>query len=327
MRIVKYSALLTVGILLILISWYTVGRVGHRNAPVSVSSFKADIAGKNSPGNSPLKVAAYNIAHGRGGKYGAKNWSHNTEKDLKEHLDHIAGQIQAENPDIVVFNEIDFSARWSFNINQARYLSEKCGYPYVLEQKNMDVSFPFYCFRFGNALLSRHPVVKEMFVDFPPYSRLEDIFAGNHDGFFCEVQLPSGPIGVFGIHMEYRSEDTRVRCARALADMCAKMDHPVIALGDFNSTPTSLPKSQVSGQNENAMTFLFQKKGFISYLDETDHHGGFTFPSEKPDRRIDWIIGKGFDHFSNSKIIKSNLSDHLMIVTEIELSYENKQVR
>jgi endonuclease/exonuclease/phosphatase family metal-dependent hydrolase len=95
------------------------------------------------------------------------------------------------------------------------------------------------------------------------------------------------------------------------------MDYPVIALGDFNSTPPGLPKSKVSEKNENAMMFLFNQKGFVSYLNEADHQGGFTFPSENPDRRIDWIIGKGIDNFSNSKIIKSYLSDHLMIVTEL----------
>lgn len=317
MKIATYSTWVAVCILLIPVIWYSVGRIGHRRAPVSVFSFIDDATGEEAPQNGSLKFAAYNIAHGRGGKYGAKNWSHDTEKELKEHLDHIAGQIQAERPDIVVLNEIDFSARWSFNINQACYLAEKCGYPYLLEQTNMDVSFPFFRFRFGNALLSRYPVAKERFVDFPPYSRMEDLFAGNHDGFFCEIQSPDGPIGVFGIHMEYRSEGVRVRCARVLTDMCAKMDFPVIALGDFNSTPPSLPKSKVSGKNENAMMFLFHQKGFVSYLNEADHHGGFTFPSENPDRRIDWIIGKGIGHFSNSKILKSYLSDHLMIVTEL----------
>jgi len=273
---------------------------------------------KNTFETDRLKVASYNIAHARGGKYGAKNWNHNTEKELLKHLDKIVEQIKNEHPDIIVLNEIDFSSAWSFNINQAKYIGKNCGYAYILEQKNMDVSFPFYRFCFGNAILSKYPIENEKFIDFHPYSKLEDIFAGNHDAFFCELKLTTGRIGIFGIHFEYRSEEIRVRCAEVLAEMCSEIKYPVIALGDFNSTSAGLPKSGISENGENAMTFLFSKKGFISYLKEKNDKNIYTFPSEKPDRLIDWIIGKGIRDFSNSKNINSNLSDHLMIVTEIE---------
>jgi zinc transporter, ZIP family len=44
----------------------------------------------------------------------------------------------------------------------------------------------------------------------------------------------------------------------------------------------------------------------------------FFAAGEKPDRRIDWIIGRRIGSFSNSRIVQSNLSDYLMIVTEIK---------
>jgi endonuclease/exonuclease/phosphatase family metal-dependent hydrolase len=183
----------------------------------------------------------------------------------------------------------------------------------------MVVSIPFYHLNFGNAILSKYPIQNKKFIDFQPYSELEDIFVGNHDAFFCELKSPSGPIGIFAIHFEYRSEAIRVQCAEILAEMCSEIKYPIIALGDFNSSPSGLTKSKVTKNGKNAMSFLFGEKGFISYLNKEDEKSAFTFPSEKPDRIIDWIIGKGISKFSNSKIIKSNLSDHLMIVTEIEL--------
>jgi endonuclease/exonuclease/phosphatase family metal-dependent hydrolase len=307
-------------VLAVVISWYSVSRIRAANNPLEVYSFTKN-AGKTSAHGllDRLKVSSFNIAHGRGGKYGAKNRSHKSEKELLEHLDKIAGQINGQSPDIIVLNEVDFSSAWSFNIDQAKYIAKKCGYPYLLEQKNMVVSFPFYHLSFGNALLSKYPIQNEVFVDLPPYSELEQIFAGDHNAFFCEVKLPSGPVGVFGIHLEYRSESIRVRCVEILDEICSKKSSPVIALGDFNSTPTGLAKSEVTQSGKNAMSFLFGEKGFISYLEKEDENHIFTFPSEKPDRLIDWIIGKGIRNFSNSRVVRSKLSDHLMIVTEVEI--------
>lgn len=319
MKLLKIIILLTGIIILLIICWYSISRIQSRNTSLAVYSFKDFKTKEYTPGMNRLKVASYNIAHGRGGMYGAKNWQYSNKKQLLEHLDKIVAQVKKENPDVILLNEIDFSSAWSFNINQARYVGKKCGYTYILEQKNMDVSFPFYRFCFGNAILSRYPIENEKFIDFPPYSKIEDFFVGNHDAFFCELKLPSGTIGVFGIHFEYRDEGIRVKCAELLNEHCAGIKYPLIALGDFNSSPVGYPNSQLSVNGMNAMTFLINKNGFISYLNEENPKNAYTFPSNAPDRLIDWIIGKGIGRFTNSKIIRSGLSDHLMIITEIEL--------
>ena len=314
----KISFLTAGTILAIVIIFYSVSRIRAVNIPLSVYSFKNNLIEINNNDKCKLKISSYNIAHGRGGKRDAINRSHKTEKKLFEHLDKIVKQIKNESPDIMLLNEVDFSSAWSFNINQAEYIAQKCGYPYLLEQNNMFVSFPFYHLSFGNAILSRYPINNIKYIDFQPYSKIEDFFLGNHDAFYCELKLPSGPIGIFGIHFEYRREEIRVECAEALAKMCSGIEFPIIVLGDFNSTPSGLSNSIVTKNGRNAMSFLFNQKGFISYLEKEAEKNTCTFPSEKPDRLIDWIIGKGAIKFSNSKIIKSDLSDHLMIVTEIE---------
>ena len=315
MKHLKILAFMAGSILAVVLIWYSVSRIRAVNTPVSVYCFTENVPEKEQYEIGKLKVASYNIAHGRGGQYGAKNWRHKTEKDLIAHLDRIAEQIKTEDPDVILLNETDVSSGWSFNINQAVYIGKRCGYPYLLAQPNMVVSFPFYHLSFGNAILSKYPIQNEQFIAFPPHSKLEDIFAGNHDAFFCELKLPSGGIGIFGIHFEYRSESIRVRCAEVIAEMCSKTAFPIIVLGDFNSTPPGLPKSQLSQNGKNTMSFLLNEKGFVSCLNGKK---AFTFPSEHPDRLIDWIIGKGIDKFSNSKIVKSDLSDHLMIVTEVK---------
>jgi len=311
----KSLTLIAVGILVMVLTGYAVSRIIAINTPLSVYVLKESIVERDNDKINKLKVASYNIAHGRGGKYAAKNWHHNTEVELLKHLDKIAAQIKTEDPDIIILNEVDFSAAWSFNINQAEYIGKKCGYTYILEQKNIVVSFPFYHLSFGNALLSRYPIQNAKFIDLQPYSKFEDIFAGHHDAFFCELKLPFGPVGIFGVHLEYRSETIRVQNAEIIAKMSSEMDFPIIVLGDFNSTPSGWPKSALSEKGKNAMSLLFDTYGFMSYLKTKN---SYTFPSEQPRRLIDWIIAKRIRTFSNSNIIQSNLSDHFMIVTTIE---------
>lgn len=319
MRTLKVGAIITGGLFAIILSWYLVSRIKTENTPLAVYSMGKNSGETSSYDTGKFRVASYNIAHGRGGKRDASNRGHKSEKALIEHLDKISQQIKIADTDILLLNETDFSSAWSFNINQAEYIAKKCGYPYILEQKNVGVSFPFYRLHFGNAILSRYPIRNEQFIDLEPYSVLEKILAGNHDAFFCEIVLPSGPVGVVGIHFEYRSETIRVRCAEILAQICSDLEFPVIALGDFNSTPVGLSKSRASENGKNAMSFLFNEKGFVSFFQDQNVKKSYTFPSEKPDRLIDWIIGKGIKNFSNSNIIQSDLSDHLMVVTEVEL--------
>lgn len=319
MKTLKIPAIITGVILAFTFAWYLFSRINTIYAPLSVYSIDHQIDKRTATQNGSLKVASYNIAHGRGGELGAKNRSHQTKQALLEHLDKISAQIRNENPDIIVLNETDFSSAWSFNVNQAAYIAVKCGYPYLLEQKNMGVSFPFYHLYFGNAILSRFPIRNESFIDFHPYSRLEDLVAGNHDAVLCEVKLPSGPVAILGVHFEYRSETIRLRCAEMLTEITSTINHPVIVLGDFNSTPQGLAKSKKSESGKNAMSFLFNEKGFVSFLRGEKAKNIYTFPSGKPDRLIDWIIGRGIKAFSNSKVIHSDLSDHLMIVTEVQI--------
>lgn len=319
MKMFKFFICLVGCVIAFVLCWYAVTRISR--TPQSVYSLNQFVIDENQNEAGGIRVASYNMAHGRGGKLGAKNRSHKNPEEHFKHLNRIVEQIKEEDPDIVLLNEVDFASAWSFNINQARYIGEKGGYSHILEQKNMDVSFPFFRYCFGNALLSKFPIKNELFIDFEPLSKLEDMFIGNHDAFFCELELPSGPAGVFGIHLEYRSEEIRVRCADHLFKMCSTLKYPVIILGDFNSTLPGLPKVMTSESGENAMGSLLGKYGFTSYLTEPSGKENYTFPSEKPDRLIDWIIAKNIRGFSNSKAIQSNLSDHLMIVTEIELDH------
>jgi endonuclease/exonuclease/phosphatase family metal-dependent hydrolase len=316
----KWMCLLIGSVLLILVSWYTVSRLMSQRYATRMYEIPSNTVTPSSAESGRLTIGSFNIAHGRGAVKGATNWQDRTKMELVAHLEAIAQQLQEAKADILILNEIDFSAAWSFHLNQAEFLAAHAEYPYVAEQRNLDVSFPFYRFRFGNAILSRYPLRDVQFVDFPPYSRREDLFAGNHDGLFGMIDTPFGPLGILAVHLEYRSEAVRVQCVRQIIEWCQSLPFPIIAAGDFNSTPDGFPGAHQTNSGLNAITVLFQEGGFTSAIQHSPDAQYFTFPSEQPEIIIDWVLGKGDITIVESKVIPSALSDHLMVTATVQMT-------
>ncbi len=313
----KWACLLAGGVLLVVAGWYATFRLMSRHYAVSLYRTGSHEVTPSSSESGRLTIGSFNIAHGRGPVKGDSNWQDRSRRELVAHLDAIAGQLREAGADIVVLNEVDFASGWSFHLDQARYLAKRAGYPHVAEQRNIDVSFPFYSFRFGNAILSRFPLRDVQFIEFPPFSRREDLLAGNHDGLLALADTPVGPVGILAVHLEYRSEAVRVRCARQIIELARSMPL-VIAAGDFNSTPAGFPGSQRTGSGRNAVSVLLEE-GFVRDPELTARPEDFTFPSEDPEIIIDWVLGKGVE-IAGARVISSALSDHLMVTATIRAS-------
>ncbi|MEM9556138.1 MAG: endonuclease/exonuclease/phosphatase family protein [Acidobacteriota bacterium] len=271
----------------------------------------------------PWKLAAFNIAHGRGGVFGASNWQDRDEVDLERHLDAIAQQIASSAADVVVLNEADFDTQWSHRVDQARVIAEKAGYPFVAAQPNIDVSVPFVSFSFGNAILSRFPLREARAFDFSPWSPLQDLLAGNHDGLFAVVELPDGPVAVLAVHLEVRSEAVRVECAKQILALRDETELPLLVAGDFNSTPLGFPGAQRTVDGLNALSLLVGG-GFSSAIRESgDASAHFSFPSAQPEIVIDWVLASEGVTLVESRVVQSTLSDHLMVVASVVVDQPN----
>ena len=299
--------------------WYTGTRA--LSSYYAVTSYQIAVTPKTylNSENHIFRVGSYNIAHGRGGKKAASNWHTRSEAELSLHLDKIARQIAAAKLDVVVLNEVDFSAAWSSHLNQAVSIAERAGYKYLVEQRNMDVGIPFFDLKFGNAVLSHHPIESAVLIEFTPYSFWEGVLAGNHDGVLAELNTPLGKINIVAVHLEYRREDERVFAAKTISQLANNPGTATLAIGDFNSTPTAFTASQSSTTGVNAMDYLLTSGGFEAAPWITNQASYFTFPSAQPTTAIDWILKKGRLEFTAAKVIPSNLSDHLMIMAELKM--------
>ena len=97
-----------VAAVLVVAAFYVPRRVQAEGRAVSVESLgelpaRAQAAGR-------LIVATYNVAHGRGGRLGASNWSGGTREEKIRRLEAIGKLLDSRGVQIAVLNEVDFVA-------------------------------------------------------------------------------------------------------------------------------------------------------------------------------------------------------------------------
>ena len=233
-----------------------------------------------------------------------------------DRLRKIGKLLQKIDADVVVLNEVDFDCSWSHGVNQAAVLAELAGYPYRIEQRNLDFRVLGWRWKFGNAILSRYPIDGVLGIDLPGYSKWETEFAGQKRGVLCEVHTDSGYVRVIAAHLCHRSEDVRV----ASAELLNQFDFPTIIAGDFNSTPPDFPRSGADANGANAIATLDASGLFKRSPMTAPAAAGRTFRSQEPVSTIDWILIPIAWEFTGYEVIDSQLSDHRPVVADIRMN-------
>ncbi len=267
-----------------------------------------------------LNVGCYNIAHGRGGQTGAGNWDGGNKIVKINRIKQIAQILKMNKLDIVVLNEVDFSCVWSGQVDQAMIIAQEAGYNYIVEQRNMDIAIPFISLKFGNAILSKYPVSDINFLNYPKTSTLlEVLFSGEKKGMGCIVHLPDqSSVKVIAVHLSVKRESVRIASAKIILDLYRKSSHPIIIMGDFNTAIKGFPYYYVDDRGNNTIELLTNNKLTTLPKSLPINTQDLTFPSDKPDRIIDWILVSSPWKIKERKVLSSNLSDHLPVIAILE---------
>ena len=264
-----------------------------------------------------IRIVAYNIAHGRG--TADSNWQVHAREAQLNRLREIARLLDEQKADIVVLNEVDFDAVWSGSMNQARYIADKAGFRFMVEQRNYDMAVPFARLRWGNAILSKYPVTKARMVDFPAYALWERIVAGHKKAVLCEVRLDKDSITrVLGVHLDTRSASTRLKSAEQIEKIRAESATPLIVAGDFNSSPVGFPRTETTSDGRTALSYLLATGFYRTDPLSEPGLGDYTFPSTDPAMVIDWILVPPEWKIISRTVFPQPLSDHNAVLMEIQ---------
>jgi endonuclease/exonuclease/phosphatase family metal-dependent hydrolase len=184
-------------------------------------------------------------------------------------LARIAKVIRSVSPDVVALQEVDDQVRRSGHVKQPAELA-RLTKMHVVFEKNID----YQGGRYGNAVLSRFPIVQHKNVHLPSFDK------GEQRGVLvCKLRLspPQQPLLFFATHLDHRRQDReRLASAKrinALSDAYEKQ--PALLVGDLNAT------------RDSDVLARFQKNWQIVHREELP-----TVPVGKPNRQIDFILAR-----------------------------------
>ncbi len=208
--------------------------------------------------------------------------------------DKICNLIKKYDIDIIGLNEIygkGFDR--SINTNQAQEIANRLGY-YSYFAKACNLHFKEY----GNAIISKYPI------NDPVISIIKKPFRKTGNKYYeqrniLKVKIKPLNLNICITHFGL-NEDEQINALKA----CYKYinNYNFILMGDFNLTPES--------------KILFPLK---ESLNNTDIDNRYTYPSDKPNRKIDYIFTSKDINIMETIIPNEIISDHLPVITKIEI--------
>jgi endonuclease/exonuclease/phosphatase family metal-dependent hydrolase len=296
-------------------------QAGLKTAADASKKFSGNSGQSRTPNE--LTVFVMNIAHGRG--QAGSNWDE-WGVPKKERVAKIAALIKQHGPDFVVLNECDFNSTWSGHQNQAAAIAQAAGFPYRMEQRNLDFRFLYGGFSFGNAVLSKFPIANVKYVEYPAVvgREWEQTACGKKGGAVATIQIgPAKFLQLFAIHIEHRDEDIRHQSIKNVLSQTT--DVPTLLAGDFNSTPSDFPGHVKSSDGQNTIDTLLAAGNFETRPASKPKSSDLTFPSDAPTKVIDWVFASEHLRIVEYQVIQSNLSDHLPLLVKLQLKDESDQ--
>ncbi len=235
-----------------------------------------------SPTARPLRIMTYNLHNG------FDPWG-----DLN--LETLARTIEQQQADVVGLQEV--SRGWVINgsVDMLTWLAQRLEMTAVFAP----TAGPLW----GNALLTRLPVISQRVLPLPP----EDLLLGRG---VLEVVVDAGngtSLTVLTTHYHHIFDDSAIRVRQSTA-ILLEWPNPMqtVLLGDMNATP------------ESAEMLLLENGGWQNALLVNGTTSPFTYPSTDPTRQIDYIWVSPDLPVGETAVLPDTGSDHLPIVTSLE---------
>jgi Metal-dependent hydrolase len=245
------------------------------------------------PARTTIRVVSFNIHAG-------------TDAAHQPNLERVAAVLDTLDADVVLLQEVDRGTKRSGRVDQIAELERLTGLRGAFGK-----SLDFQGGDYGIAALSRWSIHT---VDVVPLHT--EAPAERGDGRYeprvalhLVVSTPAGPLHVIGTHLGAEGDGTyRRQEALALLAHIRQDVPPGVALivgGDFNS----LPESNVVAAFSLAMSDAWTACG---------NGAGYTFPSDDPERRIDYIFLRGV-HCLAARSPATMVSDHRPLFVTLEM--------
>lgn len=219
-------------------------------------------------------------------------------KNQKIDFDLFARKITEFGADFCGLNEVRGKGLLIGYTDQTKKLSKKTGlYGYFGEAIKVKGLAPY-----GNAILSKKPFKSVQTIRIPdPETKNEN---ENYETrcIIKAVATENGKDILFLVTHMGLAKDERINAVKTICKIADSTDLPIVLMGDFNACP-----------DEETLAPLFER-----FSDTLKGENAKTFPSDCPEKKIDYILYRGLK-CKNTKVINEVVSDHLPIITEVIL--------
>lgn len=228
----------------------------------------------------PLRIATYNVHNG-----------FSAEGELN--LEALAIDIENSGADVIALQEISRGWLVSGRVDMVEWLSRRLDMPYYFGPS----SGPFW----GNAILSRYPITSAVNIPLPSDNLpLERAFIA------AILEIDGRNFQIIAVHLHHVAEDSDIRVGQvsALLSFYGNTARTVI-LGDFNAEPND-PEIK-----------MMRAAGLRDVLLSIEPPPAFTFRSDDPFQRIDYIWVSPDLTWAGVSLTTGTASDHLGVITTI----------
>ena len=246
----------------------------------------AACAASRGEGRQALRVLVFNIHAG-------------TDAARQPNLERVATLIRSTRADLVLLQEVDRGTRRSGGADQLKVLGDLTEY-HAAFGRSLDYDGGQY----GIAVLARGTIQQhrtEPLPVIPAQSRA----GGSYEpraALMVDTSTRIGPLRAVNTHLDAsRDEHYRLQESKhilLLASTLGESGLPVVAGGDFNAEPGSETHQQLLAG------------GFRDAWSECGSGDGFTYPADKPVKRIDYLFLTGGLSCSSAQVIDTQISDH-----------------
>jgi endonuclease/exonuclease/phosphatase family metal-dependent hydrolase len=210
-------------------------------------------------------------------------------------LNLMAEVIRREDPDLLVLSEVVWRTPYR-SINQVRHLAEACGYRHYAFGENVHLGLPFFRYVGGNAILSKWPLDNGVNPNLSGH-RPFWITRNSRRALLVDARLGQQTVRVAALHLDsFVPENNRVQVGQILSWVGSA---PALLAGDFNAPPDSP-----------SLRAIQETRRYAGSVD-----GPKTFPSDRPERRIDYVLGPAHWRETAHYTTGGTVSDHLAVVS------------
>jgi endonuclease/exonuclease/phosphatase family metal-dependent hydrolase len=285
-----------------------------------------------------IKVLSWNLGFLYGIGSVGPGYDYQEEEFYRQKLLQLIEHLKEWQPDIIFLQEIDFNSQRSHYINQAQEIARLAGYPFVAEASGWEanyVPYPYWPLRnnfgqvsSGGAILSRYPITSHQVWFHPkPSSRpwWYNLFYPYRYFQKVTVEIGEKQYQMVNLHLEAFDRHDRHDQVNKLLDFIAQ-EKIQLVVGDFNTvTGVATKRKFLSGDDYESDTTheLMKKSGLLEVIPDEIYAKNeslyFTFPSDRPDRRLDYIYYEPTLKMIKAEVLPSALSDHLPLKASFQI--------